>query len=145
MTYMDQKNLNELIFHIIQKQKFEISVNFDKKMIEFFREIRHLNHSKRKVQIILSFFADDALKVFPWANTLQNSIQTFTKLTSDLDKDIQNLIAKQLSDILKSIQSGIHLTWNSNPLPNFVKKLSKQVLFSFLSTRFYIWKTRSTS
>ena len=70
VTFFDQKNLNELIFTIMKKQKFEISVNFDPKMIELFREIRHLTHSKRKVQMILTFIADDALKVFPWANTL---------------------------------------------------------------------------
>jgi dynein heavy chain 1 len=42
MEFTRNMNQNERIFEIVQKKKLEIIVNFDKRMIDLFKEIRFL-------------------------------------------------------------------------------------------------------
>jgi dynein heavy chain 1 len=60
VQFLDQKNLNEKIFQVVQKKHLEVWVNFDSRIISLFKEIRSLNHTKKKIQSILTFIADDA-------------------------------------------------------------------------------------
>ena len=68
--FLNQMNLNERIFAVVQKKKLEIIVNFDEKIISLFKEIRNLNFAKVKITAFLTFTAEDAQKIYPWAVSL---------------------------------------------------------------------------
>lgn len=121
----------EKIFNIVQKKRsnqLELVVNFDEKIINLFKEVRNLNWLKVKLPYTITFKAEEAQGLYPYAVSLQESLRTFNLVNSKIDDRIAKLVATYRKEVQVTIEQGIQLNWNLKvQLESYVKKLADKV------------------
>jgi dynein heavy chain 1 len=121
----------EKIFNIVQKKRsnqLELVVNFDERIINLFKEVRNLYWLKTKLPYTITFKAEEAQGLYPYAVSLQESLRTFNLVNSKIDDRIAKLVATYRREVQATIEAGIQLNWNLKvQLENYVKKLADKV------------------
>ncbi len=106
---------NEKILEIVSKRdKLELRVNFDEKIIDLFKEVRLLNNmGSYTVNAYISNKAKDIKNTYPIAISLQDSIRAFNQTCSKIDNRIIKLVAKSKKEIQDLITNNINFNWSA--------------------------------
>lgn len=128
---LDKSDDEERIFKIVETaQQTSLAVNFDRKMIELFKEVRNLTRLGLKIPYEIKITAEEARAKYPFAMRLEEVINIYARTCVRLDADrpdmldIAPLAAVYKKKVQERIQKGILLQWDMEKLKEYVDKLS---------------------
>ncbi|KAK9459211.1 dynein heavy chain, N-terminal region 1-domain-containing protein [Lipomyces oligophaga] len=98
-----------------EKNRLELTINFDPQVITLFKEVRNLTYLKYQVPHVINSVSKDAKKVYPYAMGFTNSLRAYTQATMLVEKlgDSAVLMNDCLAKVHEFIESGMKMTWES--------------------------------
>ncbi|EAR94592.2 dynein heavy chain, cytoplasmic protein (macronuclear) [Tetrahymena thermophila SB210] len=123
-----KKSESEKIFKIVQKRKLELDVNYDERQVNLFKETRILSSQKVRFLSSLSYTAQQAKNIYPFAMSIQESIRSYNQISNHVDDKMKKLVASFRRGVHKQIRNGMQINWNGVIyLSTFTKNLAEQV------------------
>lgn len=107
-----------------------LSVNFDRKMITLFKEVRNLNRLGLKVPYEIKIASDEAKEKYPYAMRLEEVIRTYMRTSQMLSEhaELEPLAASYKKNIQDGIAKGLNMQWDSENLKEYVDQLGTQTV-----------------
>lgn len=99
------------VFGIVQRQKYEIVINFDEKLINLIKEIKNLGIMQVKLAFAITHHARTLMEMYPFAVSLQESIYSFNQITAKIDDKIAKLVAQSKKTVMNCIAEGFGTFW----------------------------------
>jgi dynein heavy chain 1 len=115
-------SISGYIFRIIKlRSTYELQVNFDPQVITLFKEVRDLCWLDYQVPHPIANVAKDAKRVYPFAVSLIDSLQTFWQTLSGIDQfpELEPLLYGSENAVGKVISEGILLKWQTFAAHNY--------------------------
>ena len=107
------------LFKIIRNRAagnaLEISVNFNSRVATLFKEVRNLTWLNYNVPHAISNTSKEAKRVYPYAMSLMESVNTYKSTTRSITEmsDVSILLCGYHNDVQALIMKGIPLKWES--------------------------------
>jgi hypothetical protein len=108
-AYLRNFDLNKIkVFGIVQRQKYEIIINFDDKMINLIKEIKNLVQMGVRLNYTITHHTRALSENYPFAVSLQESIYSFNQITAKIDGKIAKLVAQSKKTVMTCIADGFN-------------------------------------
>jgi hypothetical protein len=122
--------VQEKIFNVSQKNnKYVLSINYDDRLITFFKEYQYLEKMNLKIIASFKYQAREAMSNYPYAVSLKEILHCYNQITGKIDEKINKLIAYFRIDVHNQLMNGLPVHWtNKEQLPSYTKKLWALVL-----------------
>eukprot|EP00808_Paulinella_micropora_P012801 g22584.t1 len=124
-------DLEARVFRIVAKQGgMTLAVNFDKKMVHLFKEVRSLARLGMKMPVQLVITADEARASYPCAMQLEEAIASYTGTCNQLTKwpQLSPLAAGKQRNVQDQLSKGAYYQWDSDGLKKYVEALNRVAL-----------------
>lgn len=119
------------IFSIVPKRnRYEIVVNFDEKLINVIKEIKMLTILQVKLVYAITHHYKTFTEMYPFAVSLQESIHSYNQISAKIDDKVGKLVAESKKTVMNLITEGFTQSWGEKTV---VDKFSKSVAESVLS------------
>ncbi|KAK9478362.1 dynein heavy chain, N-terminal region 1-domain-containing protein [Lipomyces japonicus] len=91
----------------------EISINFQPHIISLFKEVRNLTYLKFQVPHAIANVAKDAKRAYPYAMSLDSTLQTYTKVCFTLaEYSTDSILLNEYQNIVQNfIKQGMQFRW----------------------------------
>ena len=118
----------ERIFDIqVQQKSYELMINTDPLMV-LFKEVRNLTTLNFRVPYSVKVMADEAKLNYPFAESLKQTARTYMAICHNaLTPTTEMLVSANHAEIQSQISHGLHLTWESERLEGYTRKLCDSV------------------
>ena len=129
-NYMKTVEISRVkIFGIVHRQKYEIVINFDEKLINLIKEIKNLAIMQVKLAFAITHHARTLMEMYPFAVSLQESIYSFNQITAKVDNKIAKLVAQSKKTVMNCIAEGFNTFWGEKIiLERFSKNMAEAIL-----------------
>jgi dynein cytoplasmic 1 heavy chain len=128
---IDAFHMEDNIFRVeTNLNQVSLQVNFDKRLITLFKEVRALRRMKAKIPPEIQTTAMDARDIFPFAVRLEEILRIYMRTCQTLDdrRQLQPLAAGYKKAVQTRLQKGITLNWDAAKLGKFVDALGHKVV-----------------
>lgn len=98
-----------------QPATFELSVNFDPQIVTMFKEVRNLQWLNYQVPHSIATVSKDAKRVYPFAVSLIDSVQTLSRTLTAVEGNgqIESLLLSSQNQVFQLLSKAIQLKWES--------------------------------
>lgn len=117
------------IFRVVATAKHvSLAVNFDKKLVTLFKEVRNLARLEQKIPFDIITAADEAKQNYPFAMRLEEVIRIYSRTCAKIDArpSLALLAAGHKRAMQESIGKGIGLQWLDSQVKSYVDQLGTQ-------------------
>jgi len=99
----------------VEGNVLELNVSFDAQVITLFKEVRNLSWHNFQIPHAVSLTSRDARRVYPYAVSLMESVNTYAQTVTVIDAlpDVAILLSEARNDVQKLVAKGLPLRWES--------------------------------
>jgi len=124
------------LFRVVENTRssgayLRLEVNFDHQIVELFKEVRNLNWLGFRIPYTLKMISDEAKEKYPFAMSLESTLETYTSTMAHLDEEVGLLLSNYMVDVQDHIESSFNkgkvVHWDSDGLRNFTATFSQKV------------------
>ncbi|GBG31493.1 Dynein heavy chain, cytoplasmic [Hondaea fermentalgiana] len=109
-----------------------LSVNFDPEIVELFKEVRNLQWLGFRIPYTLKVIADEAKEKYPFAMSLQASLDAYKLTVAQMDDELAALLSTHVSEAQAIIEAAFDksskaVNWDSDGLRDYASDFAQRV------------------
>ena len=115
---------------LTHNNRLTLAVNFDRRLITLFKEVRNLARLDLKMPFDVLTAADEARQNYPFAMRLEEVLRIYARTCAKLEADerVAQLSAGRKRSMQESIGKGVQLQWLDSQVKSYVDTLGSQAV-----------------